>query len=182
MKLFDKSIYSAISFVRNKKTLNILNNVAGINDFNMIIPNLYLGNINCASNKDFLSKYNIESIINCTENEPFDEYFEYKPKFRLSVKDNKEPENIEKFKNEIIDCINFIDNYLEEDKAVYIHCYYGLLRSATVVAGYLIKKYNITHEEAIRIVREQRPYSMVSLYNFNEVLKHVEQLYLEQKP
>lgn len=179
MKLFDRSIYSVISLVRNKNTLSILNNLTGTNDFNMIVPNLYLGNIKCASNQDFLNNYNIEAIINCTENEPFHEYFEYKPKLRLSIKDNKEIENIEKFKSEIIDCIDFIDNYLEEDKAVYVHCYYGLLRSATVVAGYLIKKYNLSHEDAIRIVKEQRPYSMVSLYNFNEVLKHVENIYLK---
>jgi protein-tyrosine phosphatase len=48
------------------------------------------------------------------------------------------------------------------------------MRSATVVAAYLIKKYNLTAEESINIIKEQRPKALVSFYNFNDVLKYVE--------
>jgi protein-tyrosine phosphatase len=48
------------------------------------------------------------------------------------------------------------------------------MRSATVVAGYIMMKYNMSAENAINLVREKRPMALSSLYNFNEVLDYVE--------
>jgi protein-tyrosine phosphatase len=67
-----------------------------------------------------------------------------------------------------------IDNSIEENKPVYVHCYWGLMRSATVVAGYLMLKYNLPMDDAINIVKEQRPKALSSFYNFNDVLQYVE--------
>jgi protein-tyrosine phosphatase len=173
----NKGLYSILCLVRNKRILKVINNTVSIADYNMIIPNLYLGNIIGANNVDFLKKNNIQSIINCTENEPFNEYFNDGSIFRLSINDSRDETNINKFKREIIHAIDFIDNSIEQNQAVYVHCYWGLMRSATVVAGYLIKKYNLTVEESINIIKEQRPRALVSFYNFNDVLKYVENEY-----
>jgi protein-tyrosine phosphatase len=51
------------------------------------------------------------------------------------------------------------------------------MRSATVVCGYLIKKYNMPYRDAINMVKEQRPRALSSLYNFNEILEYVEEKY-----
>jgi protein tyrosine/serine phosphatase len=177
MSFFNKTIYNILCITKNKKFLKFINDIGNIDDYNLIIPNLYLGNINYANNLDFLNENNIGAIINCTENEPFNEYFENKYKFRLSINDSKTDENINNFKSEIINCINFIDECLNNNIPVYVHCYWGLMRSATVVASYLIKKYNIPYKDAINIIKEQRPYSLLSFYNFNEVLKYVEETY-----
>jgi protein-tyrosine phosphatase len=174
MKIINDTIYNILCLARNNKSLNFVNKIANIDDYNIIIPNLYLGNIISANNIDFLKNNNIQSIINCTENEQFHEYFNDKNKIRLEINDSKDPENIEKFNKEIINAINFIDKSLNENKPVYIHCYWGLMRSATVVACYLINKYNLTANDAINIIREKRPMALVSFYNFNEVLKFVE--------
>ena len=177
MSVFNKSIYNILSITRNKKCLNMINKIANIDDYNLIIPNLYLGNIASASNINFLMDKNIQAIINCTENEPFDEYFDDKLKLRIKVNDSKEPENILEFKSQIINAINFIDDCIDNNNTVYVHCYWGLMRSATVVACYLIKKYNISSRDAINIVKEQRPFSLLSIYNFNEILEFVENKY-----
>ena len=103
--------------------------------------------------------------------------FEDKNTFRLAINDSRDTDNISTFKSEIISCIEFIESNLDDNKAVYVHCYWGLMRSATVIAGYLIKKYNITHEDAIQIIKEQRPMAILPVYNFNEVLKYVELTY-----
>ena len=58
---------------------------------------------------------------------------------------------------------------------VFVHCYWGLMRSATVVAAYLIKSYKITHIDAIQLIREQRQFALASFYNFNEILLYVEE-------
>jgi protein-tyrosine phosphatase len=179
MSFFDKTVYSVLNITRNKNALKYISRITNIDGYNMIIPNLYLGNINEASNLDFLVKNNIKGIVNCTENEPYHNYFNNKKKYRLSVNDSREKENIEKFKTEIINGIDFIDNCIEMNEAVYVHCYWGLMRSATIVTGYLVKKYKIPYKDAISIVQEKRPMALSSLYNFNEVLEYVEKKYLK---
>ena len=144
----------------------------------MIIPNLYIGNIKAANNTDFLKKHNICAIINCTENDAFSDYFKDKSKFRLSIKDSKDKNNMDKFKNDIIDSIDFIEDCLNQKKPVFVHCYWGLMRSATVIAAYLIKKYNISKLDAINIIKEQRPMALSSIYNFNEILDYIENKYV----
>ena len=177
MSFVNKAIYKVLCIARNKNFLKVVNTIGNIDDYNIIIPNLYLGNINYANNLEFLNQHNIGAIINCTENEPFNDYFEDKYKYRLSINDSKNDENISKFKSEIANCINFIEHCIDNNIPVYVHCYWGLMRSATVVTSYLIKKYNIPYKDAINIVKEQRPSALSSLYNFNEVLQYVEGLY-----
>lgn len=179
MTFFDKTLYNVLNLTRNKNTLYYISKFGNIDGYNMIIPNLYLGNINEASNLDFLLNKNIKGIINCTEEEPYHKYFNNKKKYRLSVNDSREKNNIDKFKKEIISSIDFIDNCLEQDEPVYVHCYWGLMRSATVITGYLVKKYKIPYKDAISIVQEKRPMALSSLYNFNEVLEYVEEKYLK---
>jgi len=179
MNFINKGMYNLLCKFRNTETLTIVNNIAKIDDYNLIIPNLYLGNIKCAHNLNFLLEHNIYGIVNCTEHEPFHEYFndQNKKKIRLNINDSRSDENIEKFKSEIIQTINFIDSCLEENKPVFVHCYWGLMRSATVVACYLIKKYNLKADDAIFIVKTNRPFSLLSFYNFNEILQFVEDTY-----
>jgi protein-tyrosine phosphatase len=177
MKAFDKSVYTLLCAVRNIKSLDIINKIGMIDDYNIIVPNLYLGNFKMASNIEFLNKNNIKGIVNCTKDISFDKYFSDKDKLRISITDSKETDNINLFKENIINSIEFIDTCLEENKPVYVHCYYGLMRSATVVAAYLIKKYKIPKDLAIILVKEQRPRALSSIYNFNEILTYVENKY-----
>lgn len=176
MNIFNKTVYNILCVSRNKQILNIVNKISNTDDYNLILPNLYLGNIKAANDINFLKKYNIEGILNCTENEPFHEYFDNKYTYRLNINDSKNNDNIDKFKLEIIDAIKFIDYCLDKNISVYVHCYWGLMRSATVVACYLINKYKIPYKDAIIIIKEHRPYALSSIYNFNEILEYVENL------
>ena len=75
MNIISNTIYNIICLGRNKKSLNFINKLAQIDDYNQIIPNLYLGNIICSNNEQFFINNNIKSIVNCTIEEPFHEYF-----------------------------------------------------------------------------------------------------------
>ena len=173
MNFINRSIYGTICLFRNRGTLELLNDVINIENYNMIIPNLYLGNINGANDIKFLEDKKIGAIINCTENEPFHEYFNDKSTLRISVNDSQDGDNIVKFRNEIINSIDFIDEHIKNGIPVYVHCYFGVLRSATVVASYIKKKYNMKDIEAINIVKERRPWALNSLYNFNEIISTI---------
>ena len=127
---YNKAIYNTISVFRNKYSLNVLNTIANIDDYNIIINNLYLGNINKSTDIDFLQKNNIQAIINCTENEPFSDYFDDKLKLRLPINDSKDDQNIDNFKSLISESIKFINN-----------CLNGLVNSSP---NFILLKFSLT--------------------------------------
>ncbi len=181
MSFFDKCVYKVLCLARNRKVLDVVNRVSSIDDFNMIVPHLYLGNVKASLDKKFFEENKIKSVLNCTDSEPFMDGITLENQFRIDVKDSRDKENIKEFKGKIIDGIEFIDKRLSNQEPVFVHCYWGLMRSATVVAGYLIKKYQIPKEEAIDYVQKRRYGSLSSIYNFNDILQHVENTCLPLK-
>jgi len=205
--MFNKAIYNTINFLRNKKSVKIFNTIMNAENSNIIVEKLFLGNIIDAHNLSFLVNNNIGAIINCTEDEPFHQYFiinndnindnnndindindnnndnndnnnnnnsiENKKYFlRLDIKDSKDDENIEKFMNIINIGVEFINNHKNINKqTVFVHCYWGLMRSATVIAGYLIKYENYSVDEAIELIKNKRSYTFSNLYNFKDILE-----------
>ena len=199
--MFNKAIYNTIGFFRNKKSVQIFNKIMNAENSNIIVEKLYLGNIIDAHNLSFLVNNNINAIINCTENEPFHQYFimndtnvndtnindtnlndtnvndnnkTKKEKYilRLDIKDSKDEENVEKFMNIIDDGVEFINTHRNINKQnVFVHCYWGLMRSATVIAGYLIKYENYSVDNAIELIKNKRSYTFSNLYNFKDILE-----------
>jgi len=176
MSKFEKSFYKLISFSRNRVSLNIFNFITNNDDYTLIMPNLYLGNINGANNIDFLQKNNISSIVNCSNEIKFHEYFNDKNTFRLSIDDNKEPDNMKKFQENIFNAIKFIDNEINKKRVILVHCYYGLMRSATVIASYLIFKYKMSVNDAIEFLKKKNKMIFNSSYNFIEILESVHKI------
>ncbi len=174
-QIYNKSVYGLINILKNKKTFNIINKITNTKDYDLITKNLYLGNINSANNLDFLQKENIYSIVNCTENEPFHNYFSNKPRIRINIKDNKDNDNIIKFTQDIHLAVLFIDEQIDLNHPTLVHCHWGLMRSATVVCGYLMYKYGLSVDESINYIKELRPMAMNRLYSFSNVLNTYEQ-------
>ena len=54
-------------------------------------------------------------------------------------------------------------------QAVAVHCLWGIGRTGTMLACYLVKGMNLTAEQAIQDVRVQRPYS-IETYEQEELL------------
>jgi protein-tyrosine phosphatase len=178
--MFNKAIYNTIGFFRHKKSVKIFNAIMNVENSNIIIENLYLGNIIDAHNLSFLIDNNIGAIINCTEDEPFHQYFimndnntqNEKYILRLDIKDSKDEENVEKFMDIIDNGVEFINTHKNINKQnVFVHCYWGLMRSATVIAGYLIKYENYSVDNAIELIKNKRSYTFSNLYNFRDILE-----------
>ena len=192
--MFNKAIYNTIGFFRHKKSVQIFNAIMNAENSNIIVEKLYLGNIIDVHNLSFLIDNNIGAIINCTENEPFHQYFimndnmnnnidinnelkintikNEKYILRLDIKDSKDEENVEKFMNIIDNGVEFINTHKNlNNKNVFVHCYWGLMRSATVIACYLIKYEKYSIDNAIELIKNKRSYTFSNLYNFKDILE-----------
>lgn len=130
-----------------------------VTDFNEIIPNLYIGNIDGAQNKDFLINKKIKVIINCTKDLP--NYFQSDKKlqieyYRLAVNDSLLDEDIELMTEYLPKYVNIINESLKNNKPVFVHCYAGRQRSACLIAAYLMYKYNYTLEQTYKYIIDKR--------------------------
>lgn len=169
--MLNRLVYKAMNLVRSPTTLNLAQRTGYLDHWNQILPNLYLGNLQGSQDEDFFKTHGIDAVVNCTLAEPFHPYFTHRPKHRCNVEDSRTPENIEAFRQKLYPTVAFIENQIANGKTVYVHCYWGLMRSATVVAAYLIKSRGMTPEEAKRYVKERRPKALSSLYNYQELLQ-----------
>ncbi|CAF0934138.1 unnamed protein product [Didymodactylos carnosus] len=99
-----------------------------------IIPGLYLGNENDAKNYGILEKNNIKSIINVTTCVPchFESAINY---LRLACLDICSTNLFDYFNDQTF---QFIQNSLNSNKNVLIHCQAGISRSPTITIAYLM--------------------------------------------
>jgi len=137
-------------------------------DVTEILPNLWLGNYKSSINKNFLIKYNIKCIIRVLpEKLPVYKNIEY---INIPLKDkhicNKNINDI--FRK----CNNIIDNYLKKNQGILVHCKRGHQRSASVIASYIFKKYNLKINDVILYIKERRPLAFSRKTCFLENLLH----------
>tara|TARA_B100000963_G_C22635497_1_gene677352 strand:- start:4204 stop:4704 length:501 start_codon:yes stop_codon:yes gene_type:complete len=140
-----------------------------------IIPNIFLGNKNSASNVNLLNK--IYLVVNCSEDIPF--YSDKTRNFRVDVPDNLSLDcnlRILVYINQILPIMYKCYN---EKKPVLVHCRAGMHRSATVVACFLIKYFNFSKDCAIQFIKSKRHIAFFPGPNFDLSLelfykKHVQ--------
>ena len=136
------------------------------NDFDLILPNLYIGNKESSQNISFLKEHNIKLIINCSKNLKFIELDDIE-KIRIPIDDNRIFKNYDIFK--YLDCLETIEKYRKENKNILVHCFMGSQRSATIILLFLIKKLNYTYEQGFNLIKYKRPICFCPFNNFNHV-------------
>ena len=123
------------------------------NDPHEVYPKIYLGSAFNAASYTTLIKYNIKYIINVTSeiSNFFDGYFTY---YQIPIKDN----NTDSIKKYFKECSEKIDEFIKNaDGNIFIHCYMGASRSATIVANYISEKTGRDTEFIIQELKELRP-------------------------
>ena len=142
-------------------------------DWNEIIPRLFIGNCRTALDEEFLKKNNIGLIINCTKEIPYKINFikenEIKT-IRIPVLDNEKQKEIENMGLFLPEVYKDMALFYQEnnDKNILIHCFAGKQRSAICASYFISKFFNIKKDDAIEIVKNKRTGCFQPKINFYE--------------
>lgn len=132
-----------------------------------ILNGLWLGNIIDSKNLEFLE--GIDIIINASTDIPF---VSNKTKnIRVNVKDNLEKEQIIKLYTYLDNITEFIYNSLMDNKKIFVHCYAGKQRSATIVCAYIMKYLNLSYKSSTELMKSKRVVVFTPLPNFDDALR-----------
>lgn len=147
---------------------------------NEIIKNLYIGNINIANDKNYLIENKFDVIINCSKDIPNffenDNLFRY---YRVPVNDTLQEKDFIEMYRYFPNIVQIIDDNLNNDKKILVHCFLGMQRSPCVVAAYLLYKYKLSIHDIIQLILNRRPCAFhygrninfyKSLYNYKYLL------------
>lgn len=122
-----------------------------------IIENIYMGSMYAALNIDKLKEYNITHVINCAQtlSKFIPNFVEYRNDFTylsLPMIDSLEFVITEYIK----ESLKFINEAINQNGNVFIHCAQGKSRSGCIVIAYLMNKYKICYDDAYKIAKKGR--------------------------
>ena len=117
-----------------------------------ILPHLYLGDIQCARDRNVLKTNEITRILNVSQlPNSFEEDNEIVYK-SIPVEDAAHVNLSAHF----TDAFQFIETSRENDKKVLVHCQAGISRSVTVILAYLIQHMSYSLEQAYDFVKSKK--------------------------
>uniref|UniRef100_A0A8B9LED2 Dual specificity phosphatase 16 n=1 Tax=Astyanax mexicanus TaxID=7994 RepID=A0A8B9LED2_ASTMX len=118
-----------------------------------ILPHLYLGCQRDVLNRDLMQQNDIAYVLNASNTCP-------KPDFILESHFLRVPVN-DSFCEKILPWLDKSVEFIEKAKAcnarVLVHCLAGISRSATIAIAYIMKRMDMSLDEAYRFVKEKRP-------------------------
>jgi len=148
--------------------------MVSMNNADLILPGLWLGNKAASIDEKFLRDNNINSVFNCTKDLPFSSF--PKRKYRVPVDDNLENQEIRNMELWSYEIVYKLTKELKQGN-VLVHCYAGMQRSAAVVAMYLIANYNMKKDNAISFIKRQRPIAFRPFTNFEKAIQGFQDSY-----
>lgn len=118
---------------------------------NIINDKLFLGNAMQAMNSKIIKDLKITHIVNCTQDlgSPFVDDVKY---LEIPVMD-KEKEEIYQY---FITAFKFIDQALNDNNKIFIHCMAGVSRSSTITISYLMLKNKWSMVNCLQFVKSKR--------------------------
>ena len=116
-----------------------------------IIPGLYLGNYEAASDLSLLKSTGITHILTVASDleQFFPTNFTY---LQISALDT----TTEDLYSVFAQTTEFISNAITNGK-VFVHCLMGISRSSTIVIAYLMQKNNLTYAQALNLTVSRHP-------------------------
>ncbi|PHZ11114.1 phosphatases II, partial [Rhizopus microsporus ATCC 52813] len=116
-----------------------------------ILPFLYLGNLNHATNAEMLKALHITHVVSVGENAGLQT-----KGFELLLLDNLYDDGIDAIRERLDTVMQFIDDARQQGTCCLIHCRVGVSRSAAVTICYVMKHLKYTLVQAYLFVRARR--------------------------
>ncbi|CAG9332011.1 unnamed protein product [Blepharisma stoltei] len=119
---------------------------------NKVLPGIFIGNYDAASNIVLLQHHEITHILIVGEGlaQRFPNNYTYK---QINIYDLASC-NIHQYFEE---CNDFITNCLKQKGKILIHCDTGISRAPTILIAYLMKTKNIGFTQGLEIVKKKHP-------------------------
>jgi protein-tyrosine phosphatase len=116
---------------------------------NKVCAGLYIGDLDSARDKVLLDHHKITHVVSCIGTRYFQDI-----KYHVINLDDSPDANIYQY---LYDAVEFVDEAIALQKNVFVHCYAGISRSASVVLAYImaIKKYKLV--DALSSLKSARP-------------------------
>ncbi|XP_048486870.1 dual specificity protein phosphatase 1B isoform X2 [Plutella xylostella] len=121
--------------------------------YSEIIPGLYLSNARAAADQDVLRNLNITHVLTIEIRRLPKSTFQGTNISTLYIRANDLPST------NLLPYFPMAHHFIEEGLRVgnvIVHCHFGVSRSATLVIAYLMKKYDMTFEQAFGYVKYRR--------------------------
>jgi len=142
-----------------------------------IIPDLWVGDRDSIEDLIFLNDNKFNLIINCTRDVEFNKHYTNCENIRLPIDDqphrNLFQSNIDLY-NKLEDIVEYIHEYLGQNKSVLIFCKEGRQRSPTVIAGYIMKYGKVSSKQAVEYIKSKRSDAFEPRINFYMTLQKFE--------
>lgn len=118
-----------------------------------ILPNLYLGCQRDVLNKELMQQNGIGYVLNASNTCPKPDFIPESHFLRVPVNDSF----CEKILPWLDRSVDFIEKAKASNGCVLVHCLAGISRSATIAIAYIMKRMDMSVDEAYRFVKEKRP-------------------------
>ena len=139
-----------------------------LTDYSEVIPRLYLTNWSASNDINKLFKNNIRAVLTIEKHEKPSNFKEFAILSNLQTMhiylDDQPEENISKYFDE---SFNFINDNINNNNKVLVHCWAGISRSVTLVLNYLLRKLYENNFTSI----EQIPKPLNAILNCIELIK-----------
>lgn len=123
------------------------------NDMDLIIPNLYLGDISAAHDVEKLKSLNITHVLTIEDNSLDSSVYKKFDKYKFKkLADHQFSDILAVFE----ECLTFIDEAIKEGNNILVHCFAGMSRSATLVLAYIMSKEKQSVKKTLDQVRKNR--------------------------
>jgi protein-tyrosine phosphatase len=130
--------------------------------YNIIIPHLYIGNIDSLENSRL---FNL--IVNCTTHIP---ETGTNPTIRIPIYDDTTENKKLLIHVKNTGVLEKIHLSIIKKQNVLVHCHAGMQRSCAVVGMYLMKYYNMNLENVIKFIRSKRSIAFYPKPTFHNAL------------
>eukprot|EP00929_Paragymnodinium_shiwhaense_P118352 TRINITY_DN90283_c0_g1_i1.p1 TRINITY_DN90283_c0_g1~~TRINITY_DN90283_c0_g1_i1.p1 ORF type:complete len:190 (-),score=37.04 TRINITY_DN90283_c0_g1_i1:521-1090(-) len=122
-----------------------------------VSPGVYLGGVAEALNDEVLSERGISGILNMAPSMCGPSSSRGFPDaYRTLDIDAEDSDGYDLFSEDVPEALNFIDEALAENRKVFVHCFAGMNRSATICAAWMMRTEKRPLLEVVRHLARQR--------------------------